>query len=168
MGTTTGVVNKVNIFDPVIKVNGVDVGFISDKISLQYGFTSAKYESGLPKNLRKVVKSEEFMSIKCDLMQSTIGNFQSAMNLPSSSLVSTSIITAGGDPSMQLLTDVEFSGTDDRGKLFVVHFYKGVITEEGEWSIDQDFMKIPVTIMAVAQLDRSRGDQLGFILRETT
>lgn len=168
MGTSTGVVNKVTIFDPIIKLNGTDVGFITDKLTLHYQYTSAKYMSGLPKNLRKTVKSEEMFMCKFELSQTTLGNFQSAMNLPDSSLVSTSIITVGGDPSIRTLTSFAFEGTDDRGKVWYVEFYKAVITEAGEWNIDSDFVKIPVTVEAVADLSRARGDQLARISRELT
>lgn len=166
MGTTTGLLDRVTIFDPVIFINGVDVGFISDKLTFEYNYTSARYESGLPKNLRKLVKTEEKAMIKLELMQSSLGNFQSAFNLPASSLVSTSIITAGGDSSIQELTDVKFQGTDDVGKLWEIHFYSAAITENGSYNIDQDYMKIPITIEAISSLSRARSDQLFNIKRQ--
>lgn len=167
MGTTTGVLDRVTIFDPVIFVNGVDVGFISDKLTFEYNYTSARYESGLPKNLRKLVKTEEKAMIKLELMQSSLGNFQSAFNLPASSLQSTSIITVGGDSSIQELTDVKFQGTDDVGKLWEVHFYSAAITENGSYNIDQDYMKIPITIECISSLGRTRGDQMFKISRQS-
>lgn len=160
MGTTTGTLSRVTIFDPIILINGVDVGFISDKLTFEYNYTSARYESGVPKNLRKLVKTEEKAMVKFELMQSSLGNFQSAFNLPTSSLVSTSIITIGGDSSIQELTDFKFQGTDDEGKLWEVHFYSAAITENGSYNIDQDYMKIPVTVEAISSLGRARGDQL--------
>jgi len=166
MGTTTGALNRVTIFDPVIKINGVDVGFVSDKISLHYQYTSGEYASGIPKNLRKSIKTEEMFMCKFDLMQSSLGNFQSAMNLPAGSLVSTSLITVGGDSQMSLLTNFEFVGTDDAGKVWRVVFYKAYITESSEWNIDADYVKIGVTVKAVADLSRTRGDQLAFLNRE--
>lgn len=167
MGTTTGVTSRVNIFDPIIKINGTDIGFIGDKLSVTYTQGIAKYESGIPKSLRKTVKNEEALMVKLDMMQTTLGNFQSAMNLPASSLVSTSIITVGGDRSTRSLTNVDFIGTDDQGKLIQVRMYTAVIVENGEWNVDNDFMKIPITIQAVADLSRATGDTLGFVLRES-
>ena len=168
MGTTTGAINKVTIFDPVVKVNGVDLGFISDKMSFGYTYDSARYESGIPKNLRKTVKTSEKAMCKFELSQTTLGNFQSAFNLPSSSLASTSLITVGGDSSIQSLTNFEFVGTDDRGKEWRVLFYKAVITEVSEFNIDQDWVKIGVTVEAVADLSRSKGDQLMVLARDNS
>lgn len=165
MGTSTGSVSRVNLFDPIIKVNGVDIGFVGDKITLELIYTVAMFETGLPKNLKKVVKNTEKAAIKCDLMQTTLGNFQSALNLPASSLVSTSVITGGGDSNMNLLVNVEFNGTDDAGATLNVLFYKAAITENGSYSIDQEFVKIPVVFTAIAQMDRAKTDQLYRIAR---
>lgn len=165
MGTTTGVASRVTIFDPIIVINGVDVGFISDKITLEVTYTTARYESGIPKNVRKVMKNAEKAMCKFDLSQTTLGNFQSALNLPASSLVSTSIITMGGDSSEQSLGLFSFQGTDDSGNALRVEFYKAFITEVGNWNVDSDFLKIPVTVEAIADLSRAKGDQLVRICR---
>jgi hypothetical protein len=165
MPTTTGVTSKVTIFDPIISINGVDVGFITDKLTIDMKYTTAKYESGIPKNLRKTMKNAEELTCKFDFSQTSLGNFQSALNLPTSSLVSTSIITLGGDSSQRLLTLFSFQGTDDAGNQWNVEFYKAAITEIGSFAIDADFMKIPVTVTAVADLTRVKGDQLARLIR---
>jgi hypothetical protein len=160
MGTTTGTLTKISIFDPIIKIGGTDVGFIGDKITVELTYTTAMFETGLPKNLKKVVKSGEKAMCKFDFMQTSLGNFQSALNLPASSLVSTSIITGGGDSNMNVLTNFEISGTDDNGGTIAILFYKAAITSAGSWNVDQDFLKIPVEVAAISDLTRAKTDQL--------
>jgi hypothetical protein len=166
MSTGTGVTAQVTIFDPIISFNGdatftsgTDIGFIGDKVTFTYKQKVAKYESGIPKSLRKALKVEEEAMIKFDLMQATLGNFQSAMNRPSSA-VSSSVLKVGGDSSVQVLTYVRIVGTDDSGNLLTITFYKCIVEDNGDYNIDTDFMKIPITLTAVADLTRARGDQL--------
>lgn len=174
MATSSTNTAQVTIFDPVIYHGGtgdfgytgrVDFGFIGDTVSFQYTQNLADYTSGIPKSLRKSIKVEESAMLKFDLMETSIGAMQSALNRQSGDLVSTSFLKIGGDSEVNVLTNVHVEGTDDQGKKMRVLFFKGIVKEVGEFNIDDNFMKIPVTITAVADLTRATGDQLVRIMR---
>lgn len=176
MATSSTNQAQVTIFDPVIYHGGtgdfgynsrVDFGFIGDSVTFQYTQNVAEYNSGIPKSLRKALKVEESAMFKFDLMETSLGSMQSALNRQSADLISTSFLKIGGDSEVTVLANVHVEGTDDQAKKIRILFFKGIVKEVGEFNIDDNFMKIPMTITAVADLTRARGDQLCRIMRET-
>lgn len=165
MATGTGDITKVQIFDPVLWINGVDMGYIGEVITFTYGFEIKQYKAGIPRTLRKAIKIEESAELKMEQMEITADNLKRGLSLDTS-IISNSIVTAGGDSTIPELTDVKVQGTDDADKKIEIHFFTAQVTEIGDIEIGDDFLKIPVTFSAISVLTRDKGDQLYRMIRE--
>lgn len=165
MATATGDVTKVQIFDPVLYINGVDMGYLGEVITFTAGFELKEYSAGIPRTLRKAMKIRETAVLKVEQMEVTADNLKRALSLDTS-IISNSIVTAGGDSTVPEVTDVKVQGIDDADKKIEVHIFKALVTEIGDIELSEEYLKLPLTLSAIADLTRTKGDQLYRMIRE--
>lgn len=167
MATATGDKTKVQIFDPVLYIGGSDQGYLGETATFTYSFEPREYRAGIPKTLRKTLKIQESATLAVESVEVTAEQLKRAFSLDTS-IISNSIITAGGDSTIPEVDDVVLVGVDDRDKEIHIRLHKSQIIETGELTFDDDYMKVPMTFAAVSDLTKPKGQQLFELSRDTS
>jgi hypothetical protein len=165
MATATGDTTQVQIFDPVLYIGDTDQGYIGESAVFAATFEVRQFRAGIPKTLRKNLKIQEDATLRLEQMEITPENLKRALSLDTS-IISNSIVTAGGDSTIPEIDDVVLEGIDDASKKIHIRIFKAQVIEVGEMTFDDDFLKIPITFAAISDLTKPSGRQLFEIARE--
>ena len=163
MGTKTNVV--VSGISIVLTIDGTDVGFTEDGVTVEHTVEHYDIEADQSINILGKVKVKETMRITVNAEEASLANIKIAMGEENSLVTSggTSRLSFGGGTTVTEHV-LRFTGkAPGTSKTRVLNIYKAVSVDVGANSYKKgDKTLLPLTFEAIADTDKPEGEQYGY------
>lgn len=155
--------NNIVIGLAQITINGVDIGYVRDGVTITYGKEVREVKASQAVGTVKVFKVDETMTVSTNMLESTLENLRIAMNLPAASL-SGSTLHLGYDNACDLNEyQVVIKGVSPNCGIRTYTFYKCVATGEVETALNNDEETI-IPIEMICLKDPNNNNEFGIVV----
>jgi len=148
----------------ILKVDGVEVGFTEDGVTITYAREYLDIEADQSINILGKRKIKEDITITTNLLEATLENLKMVLDIPQDVVEGDGVksLSFGGDKRVTEHT-LEFIGNAPNGKTRRLVIWKAVSIETGEHAYKKgDKTLIPVTFQAIADMTKPEGERLGY------
>ena len=158
------VISEILIGGGTLKIDGTDVGFTEDGVTLINSRDYYDIEADQSINILRKNKVRQTITVVTNILQSTLANIKIVWDSGSTITEAGgySNLSFGGDTTVTEHT-LQFDGVKTGGLTRKFYAYKAVSIETGEHSYKKNGKTlIPVTFELVADITKGEGKQLGY------